>query len=247
MAGKQWSRDEVLAAFNVYCRTPFGRLHARNPEIGRLAEALGRSANSVAMKCCNLAAFDPDLAQKGLSKGSKLDRAIWDEFHAEPERMGYESELKFAELLDRPPRQAKTLELRDVQGLDREAITKVRVNQRLFRWIILAGYNNACAICGLPIPQLLVAAHIVPWSADPALRMNPRKGICLCALHDKAFDTGILRVASDYRISISIPVLRNSTNETATDSTAVFLLAFDGERLRLPERWLPDARLLSRR
>ena len=31
MPGKPWSRDETLAAFNLYCRTPFGRLHARNP------------------------------------------------------------------------------------------------------------------------------------------------------------------------------------------------------------------------
>jgi hypothetical protein len=32
MAGKLWTRDETLVAFNLYCRTPFGRLHARSPE-----------------------------------------------------------------------------------------------------------------------------------------------------------------------------------------------------------------------
>ena len=32
MAGKLWTRDETLVAFNLYCRTPFGRLHAGDPE-----------------------------------------------------------------------------------------------------------------------------------------------------------------------------------------------------------------------
>ena len=43
MAGKLWTRDETLVAFNLYCRTPFGRLHARNQEIIELASALGRT------------------------------------------------------------------------------------------------------------------------------------------------------------------------------------------------------------
>jgi len=73
MAGQAWTRAETLVAFNVYCRTPFGRLHARNPEIVEVAKALGRTPDSLAMKCCNLAAFDSALQErgiKGLSKAS---------------------------------------------------------------------------------------------------------------------------------------------------------------------------------
>src|SRR5690242_16915618 len=101
MAGRPWTRDETLAALNLYCRTPFGRLHARNPDIIALASAIGRTPDSVAMKCCNLASLDPaERARgiKGLSKASHLDEAIWAEFHQDTETIGYESELAFARL-----------------------------------------------------------------------------------------------------------------------------------------------------
>jgi hypothetical protein len=43
MAGRAWTREETLAAFNLYCRTAFSRLHARNPDIIALAEILDRT------------------------------------------------------------------------------------------------------------------------------------------------------------------------------------------------------------
>jgi len=39
---------------------------------------------------------------------------------------------------------------------------------------------------------LLIASHIVPWSKDKQNRLNPRNGLCLSALHDKAFDRGMI-------------------------------------------------------
>lgn len=44
-----WTRDQLLIAFRFYCRTPFGRLHYRNPEIIRLAEVIGRTPSALAM------------------------------------------------------------------------------------------------------------------------------------------------------------------------------------------------------
>ena len=63
--GKPWTWEEVLAAFNFYCREDFGRLHRLNPEIIRLAERLGRTPDSVMMflsdqeflECHNLKIF----------------------------------------------------------------------------------------------------------------------------------------------------------------------------------------------
>src|SRR5665647_2819139 len=64
-----------------------------------------------------------------------------------------------------------------------------RMSERdFFRSLILSVYNEQCAICNMPVRRLLVASHIVPWSVDPSQRMNPRNGICLCSLHDRAFD-----------------------------------------------------------
>jgi putative restriction endonuclease len=118
----------------------------------------------------------------------------------------------------------------------------VRVNQHLFRSIILAGYSFQCAVCTLPISSLLVAAHIVPWSRDKSLRMNPRNGICLCTLHDRAFDAGLLVISAHYRIAI------HPRAQQFKDNAAVsgFLLAFSGKSISLPERWRPPADFLNR-
>jgi putative restriction endonuclease len=84
--------------------------------------------------------------------------------------------------------------------LEREAITKARVNWNLFRSIILSSHAEKCAVCRLPISSLLVATHIVPWSIDPNVRMNPCNGICLSSLHDRAFDRGLLNIDADHQI-----------------------------------------------
>lgn len=129
-----------------------------------------------------------------------------------------------------------------MEGLDRTTVTKVRVNQCFFRSLVLAGYQSRCAICELPFPSLLVASHIVPWSVDPVLRMHPRNGICLCTLHDKAYDAGLLVVSPDYTISIA-PEVTASTNVSAV---AANFTRFIGQTIKLPDRWLPDPSLLDR-
>lgn len=245
MPRKDWTRTETLVAFNLYCRTPFGRLHGKNPEIIEVAAALGRTANALAMKCCNLAAFDEALKQrgiKGLSKASKTDAEVWHDFQQNPEEVAFDSEQAFANLMACPVRAEAEIRWEDVQGLDRQAVTKVRVNQQFFRSLVLAGYGNRCAVCELPFPQLLVASHIIPWSIDKSLRMNPRNGICLCALHDRAFDKGLLRIAPDYAISLHPSVV------AASEVTSVnhLLTRFAGARLALPDRWHPDSSLLQR-
>jgi predicted restriction endonuclease len=245
MAGQTWTRNETLVAFNIYCRTPFGRLHARNPEIVEVANALGRTANSVAMKCCNLAAFDSALQErgiKGLSKTSRTDAEVWEQFNREPEEVAFESEQAYSSLMGRELRSEPEVRWEDVQGLDKSVITKVRVNQYLFRSIVLAGYRAQCAVCELPLPSLLVASHIVPWSIDKAHRMNPHNGICLCAIHDRAFDKGLLGIGADYKVSIHATVWKADKTTAVKD----YFLRFDGQCLVLPDRWHPDPALLKR-
>jgi putative restriction endonuclease len=246
MPGTPWSREETLAAFNLYCRTPFGRLHARNPEIIQLSQVLGRTANAVAMKCCNLAAFDPALRGrgiKGLNKASRLDREVWESFAQDPEQTGFESEARYAQIMGRPLQETETVEWDDVEGLDREAITKVRVNQQLFRSIILSSYGEQCAICRLPVLRLLVACHIVPWALDRRNRMNPRNGICLCSLHDRAYETGVVLIDEQFVVRLG----EASRCYRDNDAFARFLAAFEGLAITLPDRWHPDPILLQRR
>jgi putative restriction endonuclease len=82
MKRRTWKRDELLVAFNLYCKLRFGQCHGRNPSVIALAKVLGRSAGSVAMKLCNVASFDPAHRRRGvagLGNASRGDREIWDE------------------------------------------------------------------------------------------------------------------------------------------------------------------------
>jgi putative restriction endonuclease len=246
MATGKWSREETLLAFSIYCRTPFGRLHARNPEIIDAASRIGRTPNALAMKCCNLASFDPDLASRGirgLSKASSLDKQVWTEFTLAPEDTAFEAETVFSQVMQQNLRAELNVRWEDVRGIDRQAMTKVRVNQHFFRTMIIAGYRGRCAICHLPLSQLLVASHIVPWSVDGSQRMNPQNGICLCMMHDRAFDTGLLLIDHDYKVSLAQVVW----SEEKYDAVRDYFVKYDGQSISLPDRWHPTRELLARR
>jgi putative restriction endonuclease len=245
MSRRNWTRTETLVAFNLYCRTPFGRLHARNPEIIEVASTLDRTPSALAMKCCNLAALDSALQSRGISglrKTSQLDEEIWKEFTRDPESLTFESERAYAELMQKDVRASETVEWEHVQGLEAEVITRVRVNQHFFRSIILAGYQSKCAVCALPITSLLVASHIVPWSIDKTIRMNPQNGLCLCSIHDRAFDSGLLIIGCDYKIEFH----PNVSAVAKVDCVKTYFLQFAGKTIHLPDRWPPDPVLLKR-
>ena len=68
----------------------------------------------------------------------------------------------------------------------------VRVGQQRFKFRVLKRYGACCALCGINLPQLLDAAHIVPDERGGT--DDPRNGLVLCALHHRAFDGGLIRI-----------------------------------------------------
>ena len=70
MRNPAWSYEETLLAFELYCRTPFGKIYQTNKDIIELAELLSinveRSPSAVAMKMCNLARLDPEEQARGI-------------------------------------------------------------------------------------------------------------------------------------------------------------------------------------
>jgi putative restriction endonuclease len=99
----KWTREELLVALNVYHKLTFGQLHARQPVLIDLAKKLGRGPNSVAMKLCNFASLDPALKLRGirgLEGASTLDRAVWEEFHGQPNDLVPISEEAFRSLFE---------------------------------------------------------------------------------------------------------------------------------------------------
>ena len=129
------------------------------------------------------------------------------------------------------------------EGKTREAIVKARVNQAFFRSAVLAAYDCKCCVTGLSIPEVLTASHIVPWSVDTKNRTNPRNGLCLNAVHDKAFDCGLITVTPDYRFRVS-RALKKSIDSGKRIRQSLFL-RYDGKRIALPARFLPDGAFLD--
>jgi len=246
MPSNKWTREELILAFNLYCKIPFGTIHIRNPQIIALAKILGRSPSAVSWKLANLASLDPTLKKRniaGASHGAKLDAEVWEEFNNNWDKLGFESERLLAEKTGKQIESITDIETFDLpkEGKEREAIVKVRVNQSFFRKAVLAAYDFKCCITGLEIPELLTASHIIPWSKDEENRVNPRNGLSLNAIHDRAFDRGLLTITPEHVVKISDYVNRSKTSEAIQD----FLVRYDGLKIKLPTRFSPDNAFLA--
>lgn len=249
--GTNWQRDEIVLALYLYCQIPFRSTTARNPEVQRLALLLGRTPASVARKLGNFGAFDPLLAAQGiagLSHASAADRAVWQEFD------GYwgalvEESGRLMRALSAPPDVVSppdtipddALMWTPPLGLTTTARTVMtRRVQSFFRRAVLASYQGQCCVCGIDLPPLLVASHIIPWARRDDTRTDPQNGLCLCALHDRAFDNGFFTVSEQYTV-VASPALARSR----AAFTGVALRDFGGQRIQLPQRFAPKPEFLQ--
>lgn len=240
-----WTRDELILAINLYCKLPFGRLHRLNPEVINLAHLIHRTPNAVAYKLVNFASLDPSLKARGIkgaSNASKLDNEIWNEFFNHWGTLSYESEKLLAQFKQTTIEKLNHIPEEDLpkEGKEREQIVKARVNQSFFRSSILAAYNNTCCITGIDQPEFLIAGHIRPWGIDEKNRLNPRNGIALNALHDKAFEAGFITITTIYTIKVS-PLILKQKNQHSND----FFGRFESQKIILPSRFLPDVEFLK--
>ncbi|WP_190272140.1 HNH endonuclease [Sideroxydans lithotrophicus] len=246
MASTRWTKEQLELAFHLYCQLPFGKLHSRNPEIKHLAQLIGRTADAVAMKLVNFASLDPAITstgRKGLEGASKLDREIWEEFHSDWEKLAVETELLRRSL----DTKAVTVDDADEQlvpedfaGETRKVVTEQRIKQSFFRRAVLSSYRGRCCMSGLSEPRLLVASHIVPWSKDKANRLNPSNGLCLSAIHDRAFDKGLITISDDMRVVVSAELKRNKEAFVVE-----VLLPLEGKAIELPERFAPQTEFIA--
>ena len=94
---------------------------------------------------------------------------------------------------------------------------------------------------GLSEPRLLIASHIVPWAKDRNNRLNPRNGLCLSAIHDRAFDKGLIALSDDFKVILA-ESLKRRNDLFARD---VFL-PLEGKPIELPERFSPNPEFIAR-
>ena len=247
MERRLWTREELILALNLYLKLPFGKLHHGTPEIIHLGKIIDRTPNSIAMRLSNFASVDPyhkERGIKGLTGGIKQVEPIWNEFNNNKEDLLFESEKILADL-EKQTIEYKFAEIlsgtENLKGETKVREVKTRVNQNVFRQIVLANYNRKCAITGIDIPDLLVASHIIPWSQNEEERLNPENGICLSALYDRAYDKGLIGISEKYQLLIS-------TEARAKKNQVYYPEIFgrlNGTFLNLPQKYLPKKEFLQ--
>lgn len=240
-----WTREELLLTINLYCKLPFGKLHSRNPDVIELANLIGRTPGSVAFKLVNFASLDPQLKARGIkgaSNVSNLDKEIWNEFFSNWDSRFNESETLYAKKKKTTIERLYEVDLTDLpkSGEERERIVKVRTNQVVFRKLVMSNYDNSCCITGINQPELLFASHIKPWSQDSTNRLNPKNGLSLNALHDKAFDKGLITITEDYKVKVSSILLKKESIKSIKQN----FVQFHNKQITLPKKFLLDPEFL---
>ena len=245
ITGTNWTREQLLVAFALYCRMPFGKISSRHPNIIRAAAAIGRTPAAVSMKMGNIASLDPAITstgRRGLSAASSNDRAMWAEMNSDWERFAVESQRALLALdpAEGPTDDAPFDYMDAPVGEDRVIRTTVRIGQDFFRAAVLSAYNEKCCITGLAIPRLLEASHIVPWNHDRANRTNPQNGLLLSVLHHRAFDAGVITISDDMEVHVA-PKYKSRGDEFFTNAIG----RYQGSPIVRPEKFAPNPDFLA--
>ena len=237
-----WTREQLIVALKLYCEIPFGKMDHRNREIIRYAKLIGRTPSALAMKLTNFASLDPKIVstgRRGLTKTSKADREIWNEMTSDWGHIANEINQTVQRLAPTVTDQ-ETLESpqadSDYTGLTKTTLIEARVGQRFFRQAVLSAYDFKCCITGLAAKELLVASHIVPWRTDSSHRLNPRNGLCLSALHDRAFDQGLITISENFHLLLSSRISEMKPNRYTDDA----FLAYADKPIAIPAKFVPD-------
>jgi len=229
MERRLWTREELILSLNLYLKLPFGKLHHGTLEIIHLAQIINRTPDAVAMRLSNFASVDPfhkERGIKGLTGGIKQVEPIWIEFINNKEDLLFESERILANL-EKQTIESKFAEIlsgtENLKGETKVREVKTRVNQNVFRQIVLANYNRRCAITGIDLPDLLVAS------------------LCLSALYDRAYDKGLIGITENYQIILSSELKTKEKKEFYPSNFGVL----SGITLLLPQKYLPKKEFLQ--
>lgn len=136
----------------------------------------------------------------------------------------------------------KYLNLTKKDGKDKLAAVKVRVNQGVFRKIVLANFGEKCCVTGLDVPTVLQASHISSWEQDVANRLNPENGLCLSATYHEAFDAHLISFDEHYRLVVSKSIKDHYTSAAAKS----YFTDREGQKIIMPVKFLPSQALLEK-
>lgn len=121
-----------------------------------------------------------------------------------------------------------------------QRVTKTREFQQAFRNAILEIYQRKCAVCDVDDDAFLRGCHIVPVKDDPNIATDLRNGICLCVIHDVAFEKGVFYISDGYEIRVSDSF---KTTSRILDSA---ISKLNGKKIRLPSQHPPKKSYLKK-
>ncbi len=106
----------------------------------------------------------------------------------------------------------------------------------MFRKRVLYAYEETCAFCGFDgllerAAVGLEAAHVRWWAYEGP--DDVQNGVCLCSLHHKLFDRGVMTVNDENRIAVS------GHFRGATEASRRFVGDLNGQEVRAPQLGQP--------
>lgn len=242
MQGRVWTQDELVKALALYYQIPFGKIHHGNPAIIALARHLERTPSSVALKLVNFASLDPTITstgRRGMRNSSREDRRVFAEFGDRWETLAgvLPDEIELAMPVTREISITPRDHLSHLTPGQTESprVVSVRRGQQFFRNAVLAAYGGRCCITSLAVSTLLRASHIIPWSKDASARLDPTNGLCLSALFDAAFDSGLLTIDEEYKVVFA----RSLRDAVGTDIWNRWFAPYESKQIHKPERLQP--------
>ena len=195
-----------------------------------------------AKSCWNLTRIPPSYLQNGYCTAAlrEFQNFLIEDAHLQKLMSTYEHHTGSAEDLSQALNKEITYPKAFLKGLDqegREALRNraTRVNQSVFRAMILHIYGNTCCITGLDIPYVNRASHILGWAVSKPTRMDPRNGLCLSATYDAAFDRHLISLDEDFRLLISRDVKDHFSSEVVRSH----FHNRHGQKINMPKHFSP--------
>ena len=156
------------------------------------------------MKLCNFASLDPALKLrgiKGLVGASALDRAVWNEFHADLNEAVPASEGALRMLfgadegseLEVLPKEGVRVRKRPPMDQPNDCKREAPARSGVFSaMLVLNNFGGRCGVTELAVRELLIASHILPWGTHVAgaAEMSATvfaSRVSRCRFRDRAF------------------------------------------------------------
>jgi putative restriction endonuclease len=96
---------------------------------------------------------------------------------------------------------------------------------------VVENFSGRCCVSGISETSMLIASHIVPWSANKNFRSDPGNGLLLFVEYDAYFDKGYISIDEELRIVVTDKVADLSNELQAR------LKEIEGRRIESPKKY----------